>query len=242
MSRFAVWMGVALAAGGCAGSLSTSHRGSGPLDAPSNAASREAVVAAARALLGKTRIHIGGKEYSDDCSGLVRAVFDQVGVDLFINARRKDNGVTAIYRFAEANGRLYTGGRPVAGDLVFFHDTYSHRSSGLTHVALVEQVQDDQTVWIIHRVRRGVVRYRMNLLRPDARFDKSGRVLNDYLRFASAKDKDVLTAQLFSAYATILPVGGRPVASAPEATAQYAGAINALQRPREDAFRTTGAP
>jgi hypothetical protein len=208
---------------------------------PTPNASREAVVAAARALLGKTRIQIGGKKYSDDCSGLVRAAFDQVGVDLFKNARRGDNGVTAIYRFAEANGRVYTGGRPVAGDLVFFHDTYDRRKAGLTHVALVEQVQDDQTVWIIHRVRRGVVRYRMNLLRPDARVDKSGNILNDYLRFASA-NKEVLTAQLFSAYATILPVAGRPVANAPEALEQYAGPIGDLQRSRDEALRAGGAP
>ncbi len=249
MSRVGVWMGVALAAGGCAGSLSTSHRGSGPLDSSHSTEAaavsnglREEVVAAARAQLGKTRIHVGSKKYSDDCSGLVRAVFDQAGVDLFKNARRGDNGVTAIYRFAEANGRIYTGGRPVAGDLVFFHDTYDRRKGGLTHVALVEQVQDDQTVWIIHRVRRGVVRYRMNLLRPDVRFDKSGRVVNDYLRLASAKDKEVLTAQLFSAYATVLPVGGTPVASAPEPSEQYASSISDRQRSRDEAFRAVGGP
>jgi len=243
-------MGVALTAGGCAGSLSTSQRGPSPLDsshstevAAASNGKREEVVAAARAQLGKTRIHVAGKKYSDDCTGLVRAVFDQVGIDLFKNARRGDNGVTAIYRFAEANGRVYTGGRPVAGDLVFFHDTYDRRKGGLTHVALVEEVQDDQTVWIIHRVRRGVVRYRMNLLRPDARFDKSGKILNDYLRFASAKDREVLTAQLFSAFATILPVGGRPLARSPEALEQYAGAaISNPQRSRDEAFRTVGAP
>lgn len=238
-------MGVALAAGGCAGSLSPSLRAP-PDPSPSSEAtlsqttSREAVVAAARAFLGKRRIRVGGKKYSDDCSGLVRAVFDQVGIDLFKNAHRGENGVTAIYRFAETNGRIFTGGRPIAGDLVFFHDTYNRRKGGLTHVALVEEVQDDQTVWIIHRVRRGVVRYRMNLIRPDVRVDQSGKILNDYLRFASPRDKEVLTAQLFSAYATVLPVGGRPVAKAPEAPQQYAGPISDLQRSREEASPTAG--
>jgi hypothetical protein len=176
-------------------------------------ANREAVVDLARSLLGKTRIQLGRKRYPDDCTGLVRAVFDQVGIDLFANARPGDNGVTAIYRFAEARGRIYTGGRPVAGDLVFFHDTYDrnrdvHRN-GLTHIGLVEKVEDDRTVWIIHRVRRGVVRYRMNLEQPDLRIDKSGRVLNDYLRVPSPGRRDVLTAQLFTAYATVLPIGTR---------------------------------
>jgi hypothetical protein len=176
-------------------------------------ANREAVVDLARSLLGKTRIQLGRKRYPDDCTGLVRAVFDQVGIDLFANARPGDNGVTAIYRFAEARGRIYTGGRPVAGDLVFFHDTYDrnrdvHRN-GLTHIGLVEKVEDDRTVWIIHRVRRGVVRYRMNLEQPDLRIDTSGRVLNDYLRVPSPGRRDVLTAQLFTAYATVLPIGTR---------------------------------
>src|SRR6266849_5224246 len=219
MNRLALWMGVAFAAGGCATSSSGS-RGSGTSPPavradetapPNRAASRETVVGVAQGLVGKTRIQLGRKRYPDDSTGLVRAAFDQVGIDLFSNARPGDNGVAAIYRFAEARGRIYTGGRPVAGDLVFFHDTYDrHRNSNLTHVGLVEKVEDDRTVWIIHRVRRGVVRYRMNLDKPDLRIDKSGRVLNDYLRHGTPGRRDVLTAQLFTAYATVLPIEGSP--------------------------------
>jgi peptidoglycan DL-endopeptidase CwlO len=101
-------------------------------------------------------------------------------------------------------------------------------------------VEDDRTVWIIHRVRRGVVRYRMNLDRPDVRFDKSGRILNDYLRFASPRDKHVLTAQLFAAYATVLPIGGKPLATASDSTEPSAGPPAALQRSREEAFKSLG--
>jgi hypothetical protein len=160
--------------------------------------------------MGKTRIYIRGKRYPDDCTGLVRAVFDEVGINLFADARRGDNGVGAIYHFARTHGRIYTGGRPVAGDLVFFRDTYNRRGSSLTHVGVVEKVEEDRTVWVIHRVRRGVVRYRMNLEMPDARVDRSGHVLNDYLRKASPGHGQVLTGQLFAAYATILPVDERP--------------------------------
>lgn len=217
MNRLALWMCVAFAASGCAtGSSGPRVGGTSPApgrsaEAPPSAsipaASREKVVGVAQSLVGKTRVQLGRKRYSDDCTGLVRAVFDQVGIDLFSNARPGDNGVTAIYRFAEARGRIYTGGRPVAGDLVFFHDTYDrHRNSNLTHVGLVEKVEDDHTVWIIHRVRRGVVRYRMNREQPDIRIDKSGRVVNDYLRQATPGRREVLTAQLFTAYATVLPI------------------------------------
>jgi hypothetical protein len=257
-------MCVAFAASGCATGISQS--GSGPVSAPASPpasgqadanpsssafSSRETVVEAARALIGQPRIQVGKKRYPSDCTGLVRAVFDEVGIDLFSNARRGENGVKAIYRFAEAHGRIYTGGRAVAGDLVFFHDTYDRNRDGrrndrLTHVALVERVEDDRTVWIIHRVRRGVVRYRMNLDQPDLRFDKSGRVLNDYLRVAAPGHRDVLTAQLFTAYATILPIDARPHRDAslhqpapPQPSSEPSGD---LVRLRNESFPKLGGP
>jgi hypothetical protein len=192
------------------------------------------VVETARALVGRTHLPVGWKRYSDDCTGLVRAVFDRVGIDLFANAHRADTGVAAIYRFAEVHGRIYTGGRPVMGDLVFFHDTHDHKrgrhNGGLTHVGLVEKVDDDRTVWIIHRVRRGVVRYRMNLEKRDLHSDTSGRVLNDYLRVASPGRREVLTAQLFAAYATILPLDVRPQERMLAPQAATSASASALER------------
>jgi len=165
------------------------------------------VVDLARELLGKTKIQLAGRRYPNDCTGLVRALFDRLGMNLLAEARRGDNGVGAIYRYAEAHGRLYTGGRPVPGDLVFFRDTYDRRAmDGLTHVGIVDDYDEDGTVWIIHRVRRGVVRYRMNLRQPDQRLDpQSGKLLNDYLRISRPGHRDVLTGQLFAAFATVLP-------------------------------------
>jgi len=168
---------------------------------------RRKVVDLARELLGKTKIQLAGRRYPNDCTGLVRALFDRLGMNLLAEARRGDNGVGAIYRYAEAHGRLYTGGRPVPGDLVFFRDTYDRRAmDGLTHVGIVDDYDEDGTVWIIHRVRRGVVRYRMNLRQPDQRLDpQSGKLLNDYLRISRPGHRDVLTGQLFAAFATVLP-------------------------------------
>jgi hypothetical protein len=74
----------------------------------------------------------------------------------------------------------------------------------LTHVGLVESVGDDGTVTVIHRVRRGVVRYHMNLDRRATHTDpKSGQRLNDYLRFAR-KGQKVLTGELFAAFGSLL--------------------------------------
>jgi hypothetical protein len=176
---------------------------------------RDKVVEMARKLVGKRYVVLAGKHYPDDCTGLVQGVFAQVGVDLFAEGRSGDNGVTAIYRFASAHGRLFQGGLPVAGDLVFFRETYDlnrdgRDNDGLTHIGLVEAVQEDGTVQVIHRVQRGVVRYRMNLNHPRERIDpSSGQAINDYLRLPGPNRQQVLTGQLFASYATLLPVEPR---------------------------------
>lgn len=176
--------------------------------------SREKVVGLAKGLVGKSKISIGGKRYADDCTGLIRGVFAQIKVDVFQAAQPGDNGVTAIYRFATQYGRTYTGGRPLAGDLVFFRETYDLNrdgriNDGLTHVGLVESIDDDGTVIVIHRVARGVVRYRMNLSHPDFATSAEGKPLNDYLRERGGDGKPLLTGQLFYSYATVLPVESR---------------------------------
>jgi len=165
-----------------------------------------AVASARRYLTPATPI---ASRFGTDCTSLVRAVYDDVAVNVFADAEPSDNGVTAIYRFAQARGRVFTGGHPLPGDLVFFRNTYDRNedgrdNDGLTHVGLVDAVDSDETVWVIHRVQRGVVRYRMNLRHPEARIDpRTGVPVNDYLRAAGGGRPAVLTAQLFAAYATL---------------------------------------
>ncbi|HZN95634.1 MAG TPA: CHAP domain-containing protein [Myxococcales bacterium] len=179
---------------------------------------RERVLEVARQLVGARSIVLSGRRYRDDCTSLPRAAYEAAGVDLFSAAQRGDNGVTAIYRFAQRQGRVYRGGWPVPGDLVFFRETYDlnrdgRHNDGLTHVGLVDAVSDDATITIIHRVRRGVVRYRMNLDHPDWRTNpETGEPINDYLRSTGIEKQPQLTGQLFAAYATVLD-GAEPVAS-----------------------------
>jgi hypothetical protein len=168
--------------------------------------------------VGATSISVGGRKYGDDCTSVALAAYEAAGVNLFSASERGDNGVTAIYRFAERQGRVYRGGWPVPGDLVFFRETYDLNkdgrvNDGLTHVGLVDSVDDDATVTVIHRVRRGVVRYRMNLSHPDQRTDpETGEPINDYLRVKGSGAQALLTGQLFAAYATVLDAAAPPVA------------------------------
>ncbi len=178
------------------------------------AGARETAVQLAQSLVGKNAIVLGGKKYRDDCTGLVNGIYAQLGVNLLSGGEQGDNGVTAIWRYASTHGRLFEGGRPVAGDLVFFRETYDlnrdgHVNDGLTHIGLVEKVGEDGTVMVIHRVARGVVRYKMNLQFRDSAVDTAGRPVNDYLRVAGSQQKPQLTAQLFAGYATLLPIESR---------------------------------
>jgi peptidoglycan DL-endopeptidase CwlO len=172
---------------------------------------RQQAVAVARRLLGRRTVSWPGQRFPDDCSGLVEGIYASVGVSLQGAAHRGDNGVTSLYRYAQARGRIFASGVPSPGDLVFFRDTYDQNrdgvlDDGLTHVALVESVSADGTVAIIHRVRRGVMRYRMNLGRSEMHSDPhTGQVFNDYLRGSTGNERPVLTAQLFVAFASLLP-------------------------------------
>lgn len=166
---------------------------------------RAAVVAQARELVGHRVVVVHGRRYGDDCTGLVRAAYAAAGVELMSEGLPQDNGVTAIWRFALKHGRPFTGGRPVAGDLVFFRDTYDLNrdgvlSDGLTHIGVVDEVLPDGTAVLIHRTGRGVVRSRLSLAQPDL------PGANDWLRATSKLGPSRLTGQLFTSYATLLPV------------------------------------
>jgi cell wall-associated NlpC family hydrolase len=182
-----------------------------PARATESASPRETVLATARALVGKSQVVLNGRKYPADCTGLIEGVYAQAGVSFRGTLKPGDNGVTALYRHARARGRVYTEGRPVPGDLVFFRETYDQnrdgrRNDGLTHVGIVDAVDTDGTVTVIHRVRRGVVRYQMNLAHPHLpRNPKTGEVLNDFLRHPGPNREPVLTGQLFASFGSVLP-------------------------------------
>ncbi len=175
------------------------------------AGARGTAVSTAQGLLGKNRVVVQGKRYGDGCTSFVQALYEQLGVKLLAEAEPGDNGVTAMWRFASHNGRIFEGGRPLPGDLVFFKETYDlnrdgQTNDGLTHIGLVEDVEADGTVLVIHRVARGVVRYRMNLSTPNQLRTESGKRLNDWLRTEAPGSKPRLTSELFAGFATLLPV------------------------------------
>ncbi len=173
---------------------------------PDSAGPGAPLAAWAQTLVGLDSLRHVSRRVPDDCTGLVRLAYWQASVELLgTEGEHGDNGVMAIFRHAEALGALHFR-RPAPGDLVFFRETYDRDRNGrfddgLTHVGLVTKVEPDGTVVFVHRIGSGVSEGRLNPEDPSHHED-GGRVLNDWLRPASARVRAGLTGELFSGYAS----------------------------------------
>ena len=158
------------------------------------------VLAQALMLLGEERLRVGGSSYRSDCSGFVTAAYDAAELDLVGPDPRGRSGTEQIFRYLKSRGRIHADKRPRPGDLAFFHNTVDRNGNGLrddrfTHIALVEKVNDDGTIQLMHFASGKVKRDVMNLYHPgDARDPATGRPRNSFLRRGGGK---VLTGQLF---------------------------------------------
>lgn len=174
---------------------------------------REAIVKAAQALIGKSwsaKDPFNGKSFNFDCSGMVRRVYWENGIDLFegidYNKYRGKNGVYILYHHQASKGEL-TQKNPRPGDLVYFDNTYDRNRNGrwddkLTHVGIVTQVDRDGTVHYIHHSSKGVVLFKMNLEKKVYK-DAEGKVVNHFLRRKRNSDprgKCYLSACFFVGY------------------------------------------
>lgn len=158
------------------------------------------LVTKARKLVGLSTLRVTVPHLPDDCTGLVRAVYEDSGIELMSLVLRGDNGVTGMYRLALERSALHTNA-PEPGDLVFFRETYDRnrdgkQNDGLTHVGVVESVDEDGTVQFVHRIHGGVKRGKLSVEAP---LDKKR---NDYLRPAKQKVTAALTGELFVSFAS----------------------------------------
>lgn len=159
------------------------------------------VARAAAGFIGAERLVVAGERYAWDCSGLVAAAYARAGLSL--------RGSSAdLYALSREVGVLHRRKRPLPGDVAFFDDTYDRNGNGrrddeLSHVAIVESVDADGTITMVHKGNKGVVRNRMNLLRPDVARSEEGAVLNDVLRAGSRGRDGKLTGELWRAFGSL---------------------------------------
>jgi len=160
---------------------------------PARAGGGEDIAAGAAKLLGKRRLEVGEQSFRYDCSGMVCAAYATTG-------QRLSGSSKSLYEEAVGAGILHTERLPRPGDIAFFDNSYDRnnnrrRDDELTHVALVESVDEAGTITLIHLGSGTVGRIQMNLLRPN---DAS---VNSYLRAPSDRDGGPrLTGELWRAF------------------------------------------
>lgn len=162
----------------------------------------QAVADYASSLVGCRRLKVDGEGYRWDCSGMVMAA--HAGARLPLTGNTK-----ALFEQAREAGVLHKRKIPEPGDLAFFDNTHDRNGNGrrddeLTHVAVVEEVDAEGTITLIHLGSKGVVRIVMNLRHPHERTNERGEVINSYLRASSDKDGGpVLTGELWRAFGAL---------------------------------------
>lgn len=181
---------------------------------PEGPPTRAAIVRTAAKWVGATVIERNGRRVAYDCAGITRAIYLEHGIDLYagVPPDPKANGVRLIVAHVRQHGRLHQGPVPHPGDLVFFDNTWDYNGDGqrndpLTHVGVVERIEQDGTVIFISRVADAIERYRMNLALPHVHKTADGRVINDYIRRKRPTDPDEmghLTGELFAFFGTRL--------------------------------------
>ncbi len=162
----------------------------------------------AKSLLGQSKIRAHGESYRADCSGFITACFAAAKVDLTNFGVGGSSGTEIIYKSQRKDRRVRQVKRPKAADLAFFHNTHDRNQNGLrddrfTHIALVDKVDKDGTIHLIHHSSGKVRGDVMNLVHKRERRDpKSGKTWNVPLRRGRGR---ILTSQLFYRFARPLP-------------------------------------
>lgn len=157
------------------------------------------VAKAAEKLLGAKKLKIGDKIYRYDCSGFVMAAHAKA--DIRINGSTK-----MLYEQSKEENVFHRRKKAFVGDVVFFDNSYDRNKNGrrddkLTHIAIVEKVDSDGTMTLIHLGSKGVVRTIMNLYYPDMHKDQNGKEMNSFLR--ASKSTPNLTGDLWVGFASL---------------------------------------
>jgi peptidoglycan DL-endopeptidase CwlO len=179
-----------------------------PDDDEATRGARSRIAKTAAESVGKGPLVVEGVRFRMDCSGVARGIYAKAGFPLgFVEVAGATNDTRVLFELVRKKGSLRRT-NPLPGDLVFFDDTWDQNGNGrrddpLSHVGIVELVEADGTVVLVHRQGRKIVRARMNLGEPHARHDKSGRAINHYLRTAQGGHPAKTTAELFVAFGSL---------------------------------------
>jgi peptidoglycan DL-endopeptidase CwlO len=147
------------------------------------AQARQAILNYARSLLGVKRLSQMDGRFKNDCSGYVNGVYAVMGRKIKYKFVRQNRSLSeSLFLTLNDKNLAYREMPAQPADAVFFKNTLENSYDQITHVGLVEEVQKDGTVVILHYASGRVTRSKMNLRHPHDHKNDRGEVINDYLR------------------------------------------------------------
>jgi hypothetical protein len=167
------------------------------------------VARAAESFLGKKRMIVDGDKQRYDCSGMVCAAHKKAGLPMRGSSR-------TLFEQSQDMGVFHKRKRPDVGDIAFFDNTWDRNKNGrrddqLTHVAIVETVERDGTITLIHLGGSGITRLTMNMRHPSRKTSADGKKWNNVLR--KGNKGAVLTGELCRGFGSLWSVQEKRVAS-----------------------------
>jgi hypothetical protein len=163
---------------------------------------REELVQRGLSFLGSRNISDHNSVRRNDCSGFVVGVYRSLDFRVELEHYNTRFVADNLYRNLRSKGHVYYGMRPRKADLAFFRYTVPNGGNRVTHVGMVTEVENDDTVIIVHYSSQGVSLMRMNLQNPHEHRNESGEVINDFLRKKTpdTRPNSLLSGELFFMY------------------------------------------
>jgi hypothetical protein len=163
---------------------------------------REELVRGGLSLLGSQHISEQDGIRRDDCSGFVVGLYRSLGFSVELQYYNTRFVADNLYRNLRSKGLVYSGMRPKKADLAFFRNTVSKGGNRVTHVGMVTDIEEDDTIVIVHYSSKGVSLLRMNLQDAHTHMNDEGKVINDFLRkkTPNTESNSLLSGELFFMY------------------------------------------
>ncbi len=126
------------------------------------------------------------KNTGKDCSDFVSIVNKELQNIYFeekeLNFALATTKSEAIYNLFEKQGKILTKGLPNIGDLIFFKDTVksSKIKPQISHIGIVSDVHDDNTIIFIHQLNGKVTKGHINLNNMDSH-NINGKIVNSFI-------------------------------------------------------------
>lgn len=146
-----------------------------------------------------------------DCSDFVSIVNQELNNIYFddkeLNFALATTKSEAIYNLYKKQGKILTKELPNIGDLIFFKDTVksSKIKSQISHIGIVSDVHDDNTIIFVHQLNGKVTKGYINLNNMDSH-NINGKIVNSFIvrcQTKNTKKHKCLSSKFLAGYGKV---------------------------------------